>query len=36
MILKTNASCQRPVDAGNGIHLFALQRVCGKHGEHRN
>ena len=30
MILKTNAPCQCPFDAGYGIHLPALQRVGGR------
>lgn len=25
-----NAPCQCPFDAGNGVHLFALQRLCGR------
>ena len=29
-ILKTNTPCQCPFDAGDGIHLFALQRLCGR------
>ena len=29
-ILKTNTPCQCPFDAGYGIHLFALQRLCGR------